>query len=299
MAANSSSSSTNRVGAMTANSSSSSSSSPSPTYQLVYFNTRGIVEPLRVLLALSGARWEDIRYPLGLAANGFALPPEYLRDQAAGKFVVNMDNLPVLIVREEGGAEAFTIGQSHAIARYVASRHGLMGSTPREAAAIDCLYEHARDIKSKWLKVKGTADVPGETTPGQARRDAKATWWSSEFAEQCAKLEAAARAMENNTCSAAPPSASPWLVGSRVSLADVALYRLLSSTESIVTGAMVSFFDGDGQEQVRLALSACPKLKASRGGRRRAPTSPRVGRDEAGYILVRVSNERRCLSSPL
>ena len=48
-----------------------------------------------------------------------------------------------------------------------------------------------------------------------------------------------------------------------MSLADVALYHLLSSAESIVTGAMVSFFDGDGQEQVRLALSACSKLKAS------------------------------------
>lgn len=262
---------------MAAHTRSASPASASASYQLVYFNTRGIVEPLRVLLALSGARWEDIRYPLGLAASGFALPPEYLRDRAAGRFVANMDNLPILIVREEGAAAAFTIGQSHAIARYLASRHGLMGSTPREAAAIDCLYESARDIKSAWLKVKGTADVPGEASPGQARRDAKAIWWSSEFAELCAKLEAAARAMESNddeegagragapsaACSSSSSSPTPWLVGSRVSLADVAIYHLLSAAESIVTGAMVSFFDGDGQEQVRLALSACPKLKAS------------------------------------
>ena len=57
-------------------------------YRLVYFNCRGAVEHVRLLLALSGERWDDVRYPLGAAAAGFA-PAERFRaerDHWKGKF---------------------------------------------------------------------------------------------------------------------------------------------------------------------------------------------------------------------
>ncbi len=30
-------------------------------YRLVYFNSRGAAEPIRLLLAISGADWQDVR----------------------------------------------------------------------------------------------------------------------------------------------------------------------------------------------------------------------------------------------
>lgn len=44
-------------------------------------------------------------------------------------------------------------GQSHAINRYVAKKHGWMGKNDEEAAVIDALYEHVRDIKDAFSKV--------------------------------------------------------------------------------------------------------------------------------------------------
>ena len=221
-------------------------------YRLVYFNCRGAVEHVRLLLALSGERWDDVRYPLGAAAAGFAPAERFRAERDAGAFAANMGALPVLVVRGEGDGdgdgESFTLGQSHAIARFLARRHGLMGATPREAAAVDCLYECVRDVKAEWFRVKAEAD-------DAARRDARRRWWASGLRDACARLEAAARA-------AAPAAAGPWLVGARATLADVAVYHLLGTSVSVASGCELSFFDGDA-DAVRAALAPHPRLAAA------------------------------------
>ena len=232
-------------------------------YRLVYFNTRGAAEPIRLLLSVTGEAWEDLRYPMGVAAKGFQLAPEFLKDQEAGRFAINMGALPILFVRDETGGET-PVGQSNAIARFIAHRHNMMGSTTLERAHIDGLYECVRDIKQKWFAVKGTPDEAA-SLPGQARREAKERWWSVELREQCIKLEAAAAAAAAaiSTSPTAQLVMAPWLVGRVLSLADIAVYHLLSATQSLMTGSVVSFFDGEGQECVREILSACPRLAAS------------------------------------
>ena len=121
-------------------------------YRLVYFNSRGAAEPIRLLLVLSGAAWEDVRYPLGAAALGFSLDHQYIRDREDGSFAANMGSLPILSVREANGA-TYTLGQSHTISRFLATRHSLTGSTQLEVAAVDCICKCVRDVKQRWFSV--------------------------------------------------------------------------------------------------------------------------------------------------
>ena len=85
--------------------------------KLVYFDARGVVENIRCMLTTAGIAFEDFRYPIG--AN-FA-KPEFDADQASGKFMSNLDRLPILIVDGE------EIAQSKTIERYVAKLCGFMG----------------------------------------------------------------------------------------------------------------------------------------------------------------------------
>jgi glutathione S-transferase len=226
-------------------------------YELVYFDTRGAAEPIRLLLSVIGVPWGDLRYPMGVAANGFALSEAYIEDRDAGSFRCNMNTLPVLrVLPSDGkGHPKLELGQSHAIARYLAARHGLMGEGPLEAASIDSIYECVRDVKSAWFRVKATPAGPDQSS--QARRDAKERWFQSELAEWVVKLEAAVCAVAGHE---AP---HPWLVGSKVSLADIATYHLLGTPTETMSGNTVSFFDGE-RDRVRAAyVGQCPRLAAS------------------------------------
>ena len=69
-------------------------------------------------------------------------------DKKAGKFAANMGRLPILVV------DGVEIAQSHAILRYIASRYGFMGSNPLESAQIDAIYEHVRDIKDIFARIR-------------------------------------------------------------------------------------------------------------------------------------------------
>ena len=103
---------------------------------------------------------------------------EFEEDKKNGKFVANMGRIPILIV------DGVEIGQSHAIFRYIAGRcgggrhfpcathpcaalrscsnaarhlvgrYGNLGSNPLEAAQIDAICEHVRDIKDAFSRVR-------------------------------------------------------------------------------------------------------------------------------------------------
>ena len=159
-----------------------------------------------------------------------------------------MDALPILIVTEADGKK-HTLGQSHSILRFLAGRHSLMGATEMESVAVDGIYECVRDMKASWYKVKATPD-------DATRREAKERYWSTELPAAAAKLEAAVGAAP---CAAAA-AAGPWLVGARITLADIAVYHLLGTSTSLVSGSLVSFMDN---EDSSAALAACPRLRAS------------------------------------
>jgi glutathione S-transferase len=229
-------------------------------YRLVYFDTRGVVEPIRLLLALSGAQWQDARYPMQAGARGFRPDPAFVRDSKAGRWSANMGRLPVLEIlqSDSDGTDVRTVGQvgqSHAIARYLAHAHGFFGQSSLEAASIDVVYEHVRDIKSAWFSAK------------RGGGDSKRSWWMGELSSHCVALEAALAATPAAAALAdggggGDGSSPPWVVGDSLSLADVALYHLLGTPVSLMTGSTASFFDGESQ-RVRDSLNDCPRLSAS------------------------------------
>lgn len=203
---------------------------------------------------------------MGAAAHGFSLSEEYVKDREAGQFACNMNTLPILRVSQPGAGahgSVLEIGQSHTIARFLAQRHGLMGSSPLEAAAVDTIYECVRDIKTAWFRVKA---FPTDES-GQARRDAKEQWFALDLAEWCTKLEAAVSATAHNLRGGSSASAAvgehAWLVGSTVTLADVAVYHLLGTPTSVTSGNTISFFDGEGDRLRAAYVGRCPRLSAA------------------------------------
>ena len=160
-------------------------------------------------------------FSLALAAPGFGAAKD------AGELVVNMDRAPVAII---DGKHA--LGQSKTIERYLARRLGLLGGDEVEAAHIDLVVEHIRDIKDKYTKAKGEKD----------KETAVAKYFAETMPEFMGKLEKAVVSTGRNK--------GPPLIGKSLSHADVSLYVFLLDFFDDKKGAMAS-------------ISACPCLQAS------------------------------------
>ena len=241
------------------------------SYRFVYFNVRGAGELCRLTLAVSGAEWEDVRYPMALGSNGFSYGPEFQHDAKAGAFDVNMGSLPILQVvhREENNTPRLVanLGQSHSIAKFVAVQQGMLGRNAFEQAKIDALYESCRDIKTQWYRTKRDRGGKQLWFSGQPETIEDVAGSSTEqndtpktLKEYCRRLEktiAASVTAQERTVE------SPWCMGGpSPSLADVAIYHLLSTpSASVLTGSVPSFFDGES-DRIRQAYPPedCPRL---------------------------------------
>jgi len=192
--------------------------------KLTYFNLRGLAEVSRYMLHMGGATYEDFRLPIDVAT--FA-KPEFDANKAAGQYDANMGRIPILEV--DGQA----IAQSKPIERFVAAKYGFMGDSPVEAAQIDAVCEHVRDIKDAYQKVRGITDE-AQKAEGMTK------WFASDLPEWLGKLEKALASTSKSTaCS----------VGSKMSLADIVIYYFL-----------VFFFDN--VEGAKAAYSNCPTISA-------------------------------------
>lgn len=201
--------------------------SPSGEFSLRYFDGRGVAEMARMLFALSGESYEDKRYTIAFGTPGdFSTikREEFDADKAAGRMDVAMGKVPVL----ESGE--FVLPQSKAIERYLAKRFRMMGSTLEEEAWIDAVAEHVRDINDAYSR-KGLFFMKDE----EKKAELKAKWYAEELPAFLQKLESSI------------PGADGFAVGSKTSLADVCIYKLLKDT-----------YD----EDVSAAYSECPKLNS-------------------------------------
>jgi len=175
-------------------------------------------------MALGGLEWTESAYPIDFSTfkDGIeAAAPAFAAARAAGELVPNMGRAPIIVVDGK-----HTISQSKTIERYLARRLGLLGATEEEAAAIDAITEHLRDIKDKYMKVKGTDE-------------GKANFFSTEMPEWMGKLETAIGA----------GSGAP-LVGKSLSLADLALFCFIADFFTDKVSSMAS-------------IDKCPRLQAS------------------------------------
>merc|ERR1711970_1421561 len=112
--------------------------------KLTYFNLRARAEPARLILAYAGVQYEDDRLP----------PPwENIESWAAKKTAYPYGCLPVMYWGTE------EIGQSLAIAKFLARKFGLAGSDFVETAQVDEIILAIQDVINAGYKVMHEKDV--------------------------------------------------------------------------------------------------------------------------------------------
>ena len=168
--------------------------------KLIYFDARGLIEQSRIMLKIAGIPFEDVRLPMKQKEGGGFITDEFVAQKNAGDFYINMDRVPILMV------DGVTIGQSKSIDRFVAKRCNMMGQTDLEAAQIDCITEHIRDIKDKYTKVK--------SLPAADKEEGLKKFFATELPEHFTKLEKSLPATRS----------AGFSVGSTISYSDVYLW---------------------------------------------------------------------------
>ncbi|CAG7833428.1 unnamed protein product [Allacma fusca] len=101
-------------------------------YKLTYFNARGIAEPIRYIFAYAEVPYEDVR----IEKESW---PELKPNTPWGQ-------IPTL------ETEGQVLAQSSTIARFLARKYDLVGSTDLEAAQCDELVDAIGDLKLEWKK---------------------------------------------------------------------------------------------------------------------------------------------------
>ena len=166
---------------------------------LRYFDARGAAEVTRVLLAISGTDYADHRFAIERTDAGFSTP-EFTSDKESGALAANLNRAPVLLVDEQ------PIGQSHAIERYIATQGGLMGATPLEAAIIDSVAEHVRDVKDAQGR-KGFGMFSRDKSD-EEKAEAKAEWYDTDMPSWLQRIEACVEPVKSIVCGDVPSYAA-------------------------------------------------------------------------------------------
>ncbi len=196
------------------------------TLRLRYFDCRGLAETTRYMLAIGGLEYTDDRFPFTFGTPGDFTTisrPEFDKAQAAGEFDVGLGKVPLLEVGDQ------IISQSKAIERFVAKKAGLAGSNDLEAAQIDAVVEHVRDIKQAY-------QTPRKTEGDEAREEAMRVWFNETLPTTSQKLE---KALPSCVADASAP----------LTHAHVSLYSLYNC-----------FFDN--LEGAQEAIADCPRLRS-------------------------------------
>ncbi|CAL8122953.1 unnamed protein product [Orchesella dallaii] len=104
---------------------------------LTYFNGRGLAEPIRIILAYGGEKFEEVRVPI-------VFPPS-LPEEVRNKCTWGQ----VPLVEFEGKK----LSQSLAITRYFARKHNLVPKDDFEAALCDEYVDACRDFMNLWTPI--------------------------------------------------------------------------------------------------------------------------------------------------
>ncbi|KAF5901509.1 glutathione S-transferase Mu 3-like, partial [Clarias magur] len=111
--------------------------------KLVYWDIRGLAQPIRLLLEYTSTKWEDKFYSCGEA-------PDYDEScwyDVKPKLKMDFPNLPHLVDGER------MIAQSNAILRYIARKHNLCGETEDEIIRVDILENQAMDFRNGFVRL--------------------------------------------------------------------------------------------------------------------------------------------------
>lgn len=180
---------------------------PEGMYKLRYFDARGTAETIRLIFAIAEVEYEDARYSFSTRSPGnfgSVVSPQFDEDQKNGKMKVGMNKVPIL-----DAGPCFSLPQSKAIERYLARKFRMMGDTDEEAAIVDAIAEHVRDIHEAFRRKCG---------PSSGDESKKKEWFKKELPEFL-------RALEDVLPKNAPVGFS--INCKRMSYADLVIFRLL------------------------------------------------------------------------
>jgi len=168
-----------------------------PSYKLTYFDARGSAEPIRLLFAQAGIKYEDIRltreqWPELKKQEGDTSPP--------------FKQLPILEV------DGKVLSQTRTIARYIAKQAGLAGANDWEQAVCDSLVDSAADVQ------KGMYEMHFET---DETKKAKIT---EKFESET--MPAWFECLEKNFLA---KTKSGWLVGDKMTWGDILIFSMLDT----------------------------------------------------------------------
>jgi len=178
-----------------------------PNLELKYFGARGAAETARIILALANKEYKDTRFEI---TPGTMSAPEFLAAKESGDLDMNLGRAPLLLV------DGKPLGQSKAIERYLAKTFGLMGESDFEAAQIDCIAEHCRDVKDAQMK-KGFSAFNREKNE-EEKAKARKEWFEIDMPTMLDKIEKSIKMTS---------AKEGYAVGDKNSYADVAIFSLL------------------------------------------------------------------------
>jgi glutathione S-transferase len=186
------------------------------TYKFHYFNLKARGELVRIILANSGVNHEEVRYGVAIfGVPGVDFAP--LKNSGALPF----GQLPCLEIHD--GGETRFLAQSGAIVRYLAHKFGIEGDCEGETAMIDSIYEGTGDVGTaiRNASSKGTDEEKAKNTD---------TFYNDTLPKWLGFFNNFMRPGHN------------WLVGTRLSYADLAVFNLLDALDQTKLNAHLANF---------------------------------------------------------
>ncbi|KAF9392734.1 hypothetical protein CPC16_003043 [Podila verticillata] len=119
---------------------------PDSTYSLLYFDTQGICNPIREMLALSGAQWTQL------------FPQDWENEDRADKESTPFEVMPVLYVHSKDGKETVVVAECKVIEQYLARKHGFLGKNSYEHTLVNSFVSSTGGLWDEMLL--GTMSVP-------------------------------------------------------------------------------------------------------------------------------------------
>lgn len=176
---------------------------------LAYWKTRGLAQPIRLLLHYIGQDFDDVKFEMGEG-------PEFNKEEWLSKkftFGLEFPNIPLYI---DGDVK---ISQSNAIIRYLGRKHDVAGKTEQERIMVDMLLDYYKDLRNSIDNVTYSPDYD----------NMKSELFDSMKKEQLPLLEA--RLSKGN----------PWFIGEEVTIVDFPLYEILDNLRAMKTDILDGF----------------------------------------------------------
>ncbi|KAF9188566.1 hypothetical protein BGZ51_000507 [Haplosporangium sp. Z 767] len=125
------------------------------TYSLLYFDTQGVLNPTRNLLALGDATWTQL-YPL-----------DWDNEDQLDKESTPFGVMPVLYVHAKDGSLTVPIAESRVIELYLAEKFGFLGKNSYERLLITSFASSTAAVWDTFISTVASAHVPPEAKQAQ------------------------------------------------------------------------------------------------------------------------------------